>query len=92
MEQTRRGDDLVVLCGDLNLLPDSETFGLLRDVGLTDLVGDADTRTSRYRKPVRHANYLLISDRDAVEHFEVTARPEVSDHRPLVVDVSLRRA
>lgn len=85
--EVRHDDDLVVVCGDLNLLPDSETFDLLGEIGLTDLVGEADTRTSRYTKPVRHANYLLVSDPDAVDRFEVPARPEVSDHRALVVDL-----
>jgi hypothetical protein len=47
----------VVVCGDVNLLPDSETFDVLAEIGLTDLVGAADTRTSRYPKPVRHASY-----------------------------------
>ncbi len=83
----RGEDDLVVVCGDFNLLPGSETLGLLREIGLTDLVGDRDTRTSRYTKPIRHANYLLVSDPDAVVHFDAPATPEVSDHRPLVLDI-----
>lgn len=85
--QARGADDLVVVCGDLNLLPDSATFAVLRDAGLVDLVGTADTRTSRYTKPVRHASYLLVSDPHAVRAFTVLAEPEVSDHRALVLDV-----
>jgi len=77
----------VVVCGDFNLLPDSETFVVLAELGLTDLVGTADTRSSRYRKPVRHANYLLVSDVAAVKQFEIAAEPEVSDHRALVLDI-----
>ncbi|WP_245972799.1 endonuclease/exonuclease/phosphatase family protein [Actinoplanes lutulentus] len=83
----RQPDDLVVLCGDLNLLPDSATFGILADAGLTDLVGTADTRTSHYLKPVRHASYLLVSDVDAVTRFEIVSAPEVSDHRALLLDI-----
>lgn len=79
--------DLVVMCGDFNLLPDSATFGVLAGAGLTDLVGAADTRTSRYRKPVRHASYLLVSDVSAVDRFEILSEPEVSDHRALILDV-----
>ncbi|GAA2656185.1 endonuclease/exonuclease/phosphatase family protein [Paractinoplanes durhamensis] len=79
--------DLVVVCGDFNLLPGSETFGVLAEAGLTDLVGAADTRTSHYAKPVRHASYLLVSDVAAVERFEILAEPEASDHRALVLDV-----
>jgi endonuclease/exonuclease/phosphatase family metal-dependent hydrolase len=83
----REPGDLVVVCGDFNLLPGSETFDLLAGVGLTDLAGEADTRTSHYRRPVRHASYLLVSDVAAVREFEVLAEPEVSDHRALVLDV-----
>nr|WP_296068039.1 endonuclease/exonuclease/phosphatase family protein [uncultured Actinoplanes sp.] len=79
--------DLVVVCGDFNVLPDSETFGVLAEAGLTDLVGTADTRTSHYPKAVRHAGYLLVSDLAAVERFDIVAEPEVSDHRALMLDI-----
>ena len=87
IERASDADDLTVAAGDLNLLPDSETFAVLATIGLVDLVGERDTRTSRYTKPVRHANYLLVSDTDAVKGFDVPAEPEVSDHRPLVLDL-----
>ncbi|MEM9562438.1 MAG: endonuclease/exonuclease/phosphatase family protein [Actinomycetota bacterium] len=79
--------DLAVVCGDFNVLPDSVTFDALGRLGLTDLVGTADTRTARYTKPIRHANYLLVSDPSTVVHFEAPSEPEVSDHRPLILDV-----
>ncbi|SDF69949.1 endonuclease/exonuclease/phosphatase family protein [Klenkia brasiliensis] len=87
VERVRRPGDLVVLVGDLNLLPDSETFDVLAGIGLRDLVGTADTRTHLYAKAVRHASYALVSDVDAVRRFEVVAAPVVSDHRPLVLDL-----
>lgn len=84
---TSEAADAIVVCGDFNLLPDSETFEVLGRMGLVDLVGHADTRTSQYRKPVRHASYLLVSDPSRVRDFQIVATPEVSDHRPLVVDL-----
>jgi endonuclease/exonuclease/phosphatase family metal-dependent hydrolase len=87
LARVRRPGDLAVVAGDLNILPDSETFEVLGRVGLSDMVGQTDTRTSAYAKPGRHASYLLVSDRDAVASFEVLATPEVSDHRPLVLDL-----
>lgn len=87
VERLRAPDDLVVVGGDLNLLPDSETFDVLAGIGLVDLVGTADTRTARYTKPLRHASYMLVSDPGAVKHFEAPATPEVSDHRPLILDI-----
>jgi endonuclease/exonuclease/phosphatase family metal-dependent hydrolase len=83
----RCAGDEVVVCGDLNVLPGSETFDVLAGLGLTDLVRDADTRTSQYRKPVRHADYLLVSAPARVRRFEIVTAPEVSDHRALVVDL-----
>ncbi len=88
VERLRRPGDLTVVCGDLNVLPDSVTFERLADIGLVELVGWADTRTSSYRKPIRHANYVLVSDRRAVENLEIPAQPEVSDHRPLFIDLA----
>ena len=88
VEATRAPGDLVVVAGDLNLLPDSATFDVLRRIGLQDLVGTADTRTSSYLKPVRHASYLLVSDPEAVAGFRVRTEPEVSDHRILELDLT----
>lgn len=88
VESVREPGDLTVVCGDFNVLPDSETFGVLGEIGLVDLVQDTDTRTSRYPKQVRHASYLLVSEPAAVEHFEIVTEPEVSDHRPLLVKLS----
>ncbi|MEM8982650.1 MAG: endonuclease/exonuclease/phosphatase family protein [Pseudomonadota bacterium] len=86
-QRVGQGADLSVVCGDLNLLPDSETFAVLKRVGLTDLIGTADTRTSRYKKDVRHANYMLVSDVSQVIRCHAPAEPEVSDHRLVILDV-----
>jgi endonuclease/exonuclease/phosphatase family metal-dependent hydrolase len=87
VDDVREDADIVVVCGDLNLLPSSRTFAVLGRIGLVDLVGAADTRTSVYAKPIRHASYLLVSDLAAVRSFRISAAPEVSDHRPLVLDL-----
>ena len=80
-------DEPLILCGDLNLLPSSATFERLAALGLRDLVGDADTRTSHYRKTPRSADYLLVTPDVPVARFEVVAAPEVSDHRPLRLEL-----
>lgn len=87
VERLRRHDDLTIVCGDLNLMPASETFDQLADIGLVELVGEADTRTSVYTKPTRHANYLLVSDPRSVRRLDIPALPEVSDHRPIILDL-----
>lgn len=87
VDEMREPGDVVVVAGDFNLLPDSETFDVLGKLGLVDLVGEADTRSTRYRKPVRHASYLLVSDPASVLNFEVVTEPEVSDHRALRLEI-----
>ena len=90
VEHVRSDSEIVVLCGDLNLLPSSETFAVLGELGMVDLVGHADTRASSYRKPVRSASYLLVSSTDVVRSFEVVTEPEVSDHRALLLELHKR--
>jgi endonuclease/exonuclease/phosphatase family metal-dependent hydrolase len=78
------------VCGDFNVLPGSSTFEVLADLGLSDLVtgrGHADTRTSHYAKPGRYADYMLVNDAVRVSSFDVVAAPEVSDHRPLLLEL-----
>ncbi|OZD05237.1 endonuclease [Rhodococcus sp. 06-235-1A] len=87
VKYVRTTSDVTVLCGDLNLLPSSETFTMLAEHGMIDLVGEADTRTSIYTKPVRSASYLLVSSPAAVRSFEIVVSPEVSDHRALMLDL-----
>ena len=76
----------LVICGDFNVEPTSETFAVLARLGLNDLVtagGFNGTRSSHYRKPGRFADYMLVNDAVRVQHFDVVRDPEVSDHCPL---------
>ncbi|MDU8944866.1 endonuclease/exonuclease/phosphatase family protein [Ovoidimarina sediminis] len=85
------GEPLVV-AGDFNLLPDSATFQALEAMGLANLVvqnGITDTRTSLYKKAERYADYVLASQEVEVLAFDAPAEPEVSDHRPLVLDIGI---
>jgi hypothetical protein len=90
LSAARQAGDLVILCGDFNLLPDDPFFDLARRQGLTDLVtsrGHCDTRTTLYPKAGRYADYLLISDPGAVLRFDVPDQPLLSDHRPLILEL-----
>ena len=83
-------DGVVIICGDFNVEPDSETLRLLRDAGLTELVtrrGFDGTRTSHYTKPGRFADYMLVNHESEVTRFDVVHQPEVSDHCPLVLEI-----
>ena len=81
------GDRLVV-CGDFNVEPDSQTFAVLSDLSVHDLVtgrGFTGTRSSHYAKPGRFADYMLVNNAVEVRAFDVIEHPEVSDHRPLLL-------
>ena len=79
----------VVLCGDLNLLPDTESIKMLEDAGLRNLIkeyGITSTRTSHYAKPEKYADYVFVSDSIEVKDFRVLPE-EVSDHAALLVEI-----
>jgi endonuclease/exonuclease/phosphatase family metal-dependent hydrolase len=83
-------EEPLVVCGDFNVEPDSETFGVLAKLGLTDLVksrGFTGTRSSHYAKPGRFADYMLVNARVDVLRFDVVSAPEVSDHCPLLLEI-----
>ncbi|MEM9640827.1 MAG: endonuclease/exonuclease/phosphatase family protein [Pseudomonadota bacterium] len=85
-----RPGDFRVVCGDFNVEPGSETLEILSDSGLVELVtrrGFIGTRNSYYKKPGKFADYLLVSDAQAVKEFDVVDDPEVSDHCPLVLRI-----
>lgn len=89
IESLAPGSSRIILSGDFNVLPDSTLFQLLKRVELTDLVTKYnydDTRTSYYSKSPRHADYMLVTPGVTVVDFDVPAAPEVSDHRPLILD------
>jgi endonuclease/exonuclease/phosphatase family protein len=86
--QVAQPEDCVVMCGDFNVEPDSETLRLFKAEGMRELVtegGFAGTRTSRYRKPGKFADYMLVDHPEAVAAFDVVRSPEVSDHCPLLL-------
>jgi endonuclease/exonuclease/phosphatase family metal-dependent hydrolase len=83
-------DDVIVVCGDFNVAPGSETLRVLEAAGLTELVtgrGFEGTRTAHYGKPGKFADYMLINRSHEVLRFEVVYQPEVSDHCPLVLEI-----
>ncbi len=80
------GED-TILCGDFNLLPDTESLKILEE-GMINWVkekGVISTRSSLYTKPIRYADYILTSPSIQVKNFEVR-QDEVSDHLPLVLE------
>ena len=78
-----------ILCGDFNLLPDTESVRLFEAAGLRNLIkeyGISSTRTSFYTKPEKYADYAFVTKGISVKDFQVLS-DEVSDHAPLLIDV-----
>lgn len=78
-----------ILCGDFNLAPDTESIAILEE-GMENLIktyGVASTRSEFYKKPLKFADYILISPGVMVNDFKVLQEP-VSDHLPLQLDFS----
>lgn len=90
IEVVHRPGERLVVCGDLNVRPDSETLPILSNrLELTELVtacGFEGTRTSLYTKPERFADYVFVNDVVRVASFDVLTEPEVSDHATLVLE------
>ena len=79
----------IVLCGDFNLRPDTESLKILeRDLNLKNLISEhqiTSTRTSLYPKEEKFADYTLISSGIEVKDFKVLP-DEVSDHSALFLE------
>lgn len=88
-ELTEQNDSLVV-CGDFNVEPNSETLRILSKAGLTELVTSRTTkgtRNSYYKKESRFADYMLVNEQTNILDFKVIFEPEVSDHCPLILNI-----
>ena len=80
--------DPLILCGDFNLVPESESILKLERFGLRNLIRENDvtsTRTSLYSKPIRFTDYTFVSEGVVVEKFQVLP-DEVSDHSAMYLD------
>lgn len=78
-----------VFCGDFNLLPEGQSLKMLIDgLNAKELVipTGKETRTSLYKKSVRFADYMFVSNGLAVKEF-IVLPDEVSDHNALYLDL-----
>ena len=78
----------LVVCGDFNLLPETESLKKLKSFGLRNLITEnniTSTRTSFYTKPNKFADYTLVSDGIKVNEFRILS-DEVSDHSPMYLE------
>lgn len=89
VEFTEKIKGEVILCGDFNLLPETESIKILENTGLKNLIkefGITSTRTSHYTKPEKYADYIFTSPTLKVKDFKVLPE-EVSDHFALYLEI-----
>ncbi len=75
-----------ILCGDFNLNPDTESFMMLKN-GMRDLIeeyGITSTRSELYPKPIKFADYTLVTPGVKVLDFSVPS-VTASDHLPMIL-------
>ncbi len=79
-----------ILCGDLNLRPDTESLRLIEENMRNQVLihNIQSTRTSLYPKPEKYADYIFTSPEISVQKFAVL-NDEVSDHSPLFLEFKL---
>ncbi|OGG78055.1 hypothetical protein A3A36_02695 [Candidatus Kaiserbacteria bacterium RIFCSPLOWO2_01_FULL_52_12b] len=89
LEFTNKLQNPFVLCGDFNLLPDTESLKKFEKAGMRNLIkefGVTSTRTSFYTKPVKFADYVFVSKDINLKNLKILPH-EVSDHTPLLIEV-----
>lgn len=94
IEQSKKIIDLAdktegkkIICGDFNLLPDTEAIQMLGDKyeNLINKYQIKDTRGSLYTKELRYSDYAFSDKNIVVHNFTITS-VSVSDHLPLTFD------
>jgi len=76
-----------VICGDFNLLPNTESIQMFRNI-YKDLIQEYKvniTRSSLYSGEIRYADYAFVDKDIVVNNFSVP-NLNISDHLPLLLD------
>jgi exonuclease III len=88
IEERRKEGKEVVLCGDFNMAPDTESMSIL-EKGMRNLIKDygiTSTRSELYERANRYSDYILTSPGIKVVKFEAVKEPVISDHLPLYME------
>lgn len=88
IEFLRARDGATILCGDLNLSPQTRSIAML-DERMRNLINEYGVSTTRssFTPPEkgRYADYIFVSRKVNVKNFKVM-KDEVSDHLPLLLE------
>lgn len=89
---TRQFSHPLILSGDLNLNPETESIRLIENAGWENLIrtnGITSTRTSLYTKPEKFADYVFVKNGIQVQDFKILP-DEVSDHAALSLRFTIK--
>lgn len=87
----------VIIGGDFNILPDTESLDIFRRAGFRDLISEYGVTTTRnhyawdrYPESRRyyHSDYVFVSPGISTPRFEVS-QTEISDHLPVFLEIDL---
>lgn len=85
----------VIIGGDFNLFPDTQSIRMFTDNGYRDLIQEFNIATTRNhlvwdRYPVKmaYSDYVFLNDKVTLKSFTVTDN-EVSDHLPLLLEIEV---
>lgn len=84
-------DNDFILCGDFNLLPDTQAIKVIETLPVRNLIIENNiisTRSSLYTKLDKFADYFFVSKSIKINSFEVMPE-EVSDHLALRVKIAI---
>lgn len=94
LEELARSKELpVVLCGDLNDVPESRTLTRLKDrfMDAWESAGTGESRTHSSTIPSKRIDYILIRRGSGIRVLKAwTIDSRASDHRPVVADLEWR--
>lgn len=95
LECTQSQNHPVIIGGDFNILPDTESLEIFRRAGYRDLIREYHIDTTRnhhswdkHPQKFLFSDYCFVSPELSVKSFEVP-NVEVSDHLPMILEIEL---
>lgn len=82
----------LIIGGDLNAIPESETIGILSGKLTAGCKGNTCPLTFPYNAPNRTLDYIMINDKKAFEFksYKVVSGVTASDHLPVIAEIKLK--